>query len=180
MRRFLLIILAALPLASLNACDDVTGGNEVILSTDSTLVLRAPTAADEGPSALDASVPQAVSPEFPQVSGAGWDFALRQSGSAFRFEVRDLGTAASRAGISLSNQPFESIDEASRARSTYSDSSIVLMEGASYTFRTRDVRGGCFYYGKLRVVDLDAAIGTARMIVTVNNVRCDDERLTED
>lgn len=179
MRRFLLILLAALPTATLNACDDVTGANQVVLTTDSALVLRAPTAAVEGPSALDASGPEAVSPELPQFAGA-WDFALRQSGSTFRFVVRDPGTPSSRPGISLSSQPHESITEASRARSSYSDSSIVLSQGASYTFRTRTLGGGCFYYGKLRVADLDAAMGTARLIVTVNKRRCDDERLTED
>jgi hypothetical protein len=91
-RRFLLILMAALPLATVAACNDTTGSDETFLSGDTALVLRAPTA--EGPdqaSALDARVPQAVAPEFPQFAGQ-WDFALRQSGTSFRFDVLETST----------------------------------------------------------------------------------------
>ena len=180
MRRFLLILMAALPLSALAACDDVTGANEPSIAADSALVLRAPTApgADVS-SALDATIPQGVTPEFPQYARA-WDFALRQSGNSFRFDVLNTTTRSQRPGIALSNQAFAEIREASRRRSSYADSTIALVEGASYTFRTRANPSGCFYYGKLRVVDLDPALGTAQLYVAVNNGRCDDERLEYD
>ena len=192
MRRFLLAALALLPLAAAAACDDAANPfDEVTIVTDSTLVLRAPTAGVESASALDASTrppfsrPRTVRPELPEFAGE-WDFALRQNGSTFSFVTqRGVVLGASRSSFPLiarSNTAFDAIDEAERSRATYSDSSIVLAEGAAYTYRTRAyaVSGGtCFNYGKLRVLRLDPATGTARLEAAVNP-RCDDVRLVPD
>ncbi|HEX8673390.1 MAG TPA: hypothetical protein VF710_15955, partial [Longimicrobium sp.] len=82
----------------------------------------------------------------------------------------------------LSATPYANIEEASRRRSEYADSSVVLVAGASYTYRTRQYQsavGPCFNYGKLRVLTLDPAAGTASVQAMVN-LNCDDERLTAD
>jgi hypothetical protein len=186
-RRLLLAVLALLPLAATAACDDATNPfDEVVIARDSALILRAPTSAVEGPSALDASAPpRVVSPELPGFAGA-WDFSLRQSGSTFSLiTARQVLVGAPRSALPLiapSSQSFEAIEEASRNRSSYSDSAVALTPGGVYTYRTRlySSRGGsCFNYGKLQVLALDPADGSARLLAAVN-VRCGDERLVED
>jgi hypothetical protein len=180
-RRFLLILLAVLPLGATAACEDNSFFNEAELRMD-TLLVRAPTAAGpDAPSAIDASRPTTVSPERPQ-NALAWDYALRQSGSTFTLIPVETRTRAMRPGLARSNDAFERIERASRNRSTYADSAVVLSQGASYTFRTRQYRtdfGDCFNYGKLQVVNLDPATSTARIYVVVN-ANCDDERLTDD
>ena len=181
MRRFLLILLAALPLSGLAACDDPTSFlNDPNLREDSALVLRAPGAPGaDAPSALDATIPAEVSPELPQFAGQ-WDFALRQSGSTFRLVPLQTGSSTTRPTLSPSAVAYENIDEASRRRSAYSDTAVVLTQGATYTFRTRayQVRGGTCAgsYGKLRIDALDPATGRVNLRARVN-VNCDDERL---
>lgn len=181
MRRFLLILMAALPVAALAACDDTTSFfGEPALSGDSTLVLYVPNPAgtNVAASALDAAVPAAVSPELPQYAGQ-WDFALRRSGGALRLVTLDTGSPVTKPGIALSTRAFDNVKEASRRRSEYSDSSIVLTNGATYIFRTRYRSSSCFSYGKMQVKALDAAAGTTRLQVLVNQ-NCDDERLEAD
>jgi hypothetical protein len=182
-RRFLLIFAAALSAPAVAACDDPTSFlNEPTLRADSALVVRAPTAAGpDAPSAFNGAGPTVVSPERPQFAGQ-YDFALRQSGGTFRFVALETPTRGARPGIMASTTPFENIDEASRRRSEYSDSSLVLATGASYIYRTRQYQspvGPCFNYGKLKVLALDPALGTASLQVLVN-LNCDDERLTAD
>ena len=181
MRRLLLILIAVLPLAGTAACEDNSFFSEPQLRSD-TLQLRAPTAAEaDAPSALDASVPRVVSPERPQFAGA-WDYALRQNGSTFSLIPVTTRSRSTRPGLQLSTQAFDRIDDASRNRASYSDSAVVLVQGGAYTFRTRQYTGQfgeCFNYGKLQVLNLDPAAGTARLNVVVN-ANCDDERLTDD
>ncbi len=183
MRRFLLILAAALSAPAVAACDDPTSFlREPTLRSDSALVLRAPTAPGaDAPSAFDGAGPSVVSPERPQFAGQ-YDFALRQSGSTFHFVPLETPTRTGRPGILLSATPYEKIEEASRRRSDYSDSTVVLVPGASYTYRTRQYQsavGPCFNYGKLKVLALDPAQGTASVQALVN-LNCDDERLTAD
>lgn len=180
MRRFLLVLMAVLPLAPLAACDDTSSAfGAPSLSGDSTLVLRAPTATGaDVASAVDAAVPAAVSPELPQYAGQ-WDFALRQNGGTFRLVTLDTGSPVTRPGISPRQEAFDNIEKASRRRSEYSDSTLTISQGSVYTFRTRYRSNQCFSYGKMRVVALDAALGTARLDVVVNR-NCDDERLIPD
>ena len=180
MRRFLLILMAALPVAALAACDSPTSiyGSPRI-ARDSAIFLRVPTSGGaDAASALDALTPAAVSPELPQFAGQ-WDFALRQSGSTFRLVTLDTGSPTSRPGIAPRADDFYKIDEASRRRSEYSDSSVVITNGAAYTFRTRLRSSSCFSYGKMRVLSLNAATGTAQLDVLVN-ANCGDERLADD
>ncbi len=185
MRRFLLILLAALPLSGLAACDDPTSYlTDPNLREDTLLVLRAPGApggdAPTAPSALDGTVPTEISPELPQFAGQ-WDFALRQSGSTFRFVAIQTGSSVSRPGLAPSSTDYAAIDEASRRRSVYTDTAVVLTAGASYTFRTRQypARGRtCVSYGKMRVDALDPARGQANLRV-LTNINCDDERLED-
>ena len=182
MRRFLLILLAALPISGLAACDDPTSYlTDPNLRQDTLLVLRAPGGAGaDAPSALDASTPTEVSPELPQFAGQ-WDFAVRQSGSTFRFVPLETGSATTRPGLAPSAVDYAAIDEASRRRSVYSDSAVVLAAGASYTYRTRAYRvsgGTCFSYGKLRIDSLDPATGRVTLRA-LTNINCDDERLSD-
>jgi hypothetical protein len=180
-RRLLLILIAVLPLAGTAACEDNNFFTEPVLRAD-TLVLRAPTAAGaDAPSALNASVPSVVSPERPQFAGT-YDYALRQNGSTFSLLPVVTRTRSMRPGLQASTQAFDRIQEASRNRASYADSAVVLVQGGAYTFRTRQYTGQfgeCFNYGKLQVLNLDAAAGTARLHVVVNG-NCDDERLTDD
>ena len=183
MRRFLLILAAALSAPAVAACDDPNSFlSEPTLRSDSAMVLRAPTAPGaDAPSAFNGAGPSVVSPERPQ-SALQYDFALRQSGSTFRFVAVETATRAGRPGIAPSTRPFENIEEASRRRTEYSDSSIVLVSGASYTYRTRQYQsaaGPCFNYGKLKVLALDPVGGTATLQARVN-LNCDDERLSTD
>lgn len=182
MRRFLLILLAALPLSGLAACDDPTSFlAEPNLRQDSALVLRAPGAPGaDAPSALDATRVTEVSPELPQFAGQ-WDFALRQSGSTFRLVPLETGSASTRPGLAPSAVDYANLEEASRRRSAYADSAVVLAPGATYTYRTRAYQAGggtCFSYGKLRIDALDAATGRVNLRA-LTNVNCDDERLAD-
>ncbi|HYW05537.1 MAG TPA: hypothetical protein VE913_01200 [Longimicrobium sp.] len=182
-RRFFVILAAVLPLAVLaSACNDATGFGNASITADSSVVLRSASSAIDGPSAVDARGLILVSPERPEAAGQ-WDFALRQNGNTFSLVSAPAGISSgfARAGLRRSTETFERIEEAPRRRSEYSEEPTVLAEGASYTFRSRQYAtqfSTCFNYGKLAVVKLDPAAGTATLAMAVND-NCDDARLTD-
>jgi hypothetical protein len=182
-RRFFVILAAVLPLAVLaSACDDATGFGNARITADSSVVLRSASAPIDGPSAFDSRGLVLVSPERPEAAGQ-WDFALRQNGSTFSLVSAPAGISSgfARAGIRRSTETYERIEEAPRRRAEYGDQPVVLTEGASFTFRSRQYPtqfSTCFNYGKLAVLKLDAAAGSATLAVAVND-NCDDPRLTD-
>ncbi|HEX8431468.1 MAG TPA: hypothetical protein VF625_09280, partial [Longimicrobium sp.] len=168
MRRFFVILAAVLPLAVLaSACNDSTGFGNARLTADSAVVLRSPNSTVDGPSAIDTRGLILVSPERPEAAGQ-WDFALRQNGNAFSLVSAPAGISSgfARAAIRRSTETYERIEEAPRRRAEYSEEPTVLEQGASYTFRSRQYATQfsiCFNYGKLSVVRLDPAAGTATL-----------------
>jgi hypothetical protein len=181
-RRFLLVLTAVLPLAlATQACDNSLGLADPTIARDSSMILSAPTASDSIPSALD--IP-GFSRRRPEQLGDSqeWDFALRQEGTVLRLVPNSFPVATRRPLIFRSTESFAAIDRAPTARSAYGDSAVVLEEGAVYVMRSRhySVGGGtCYAFGKMQVLDLNPAAGTAEFKLQAN-LGCVDARLEAD
>jgi hypothetical protein len=120
---------------------------------------------------------------FPERVGDAeqWDVALRRSASG-GLELRPyqpLGGGSASAGIGVGSGSFETIEEAPRADAAYQTAPLPITANGIYFIRSRQFSGGCVRYAKARVVELDAAAGTARIALVIN-LGCDDERLTDD
>lgn len=179
MRAVLYAGLLLLPAAALmGGCDDTFLGDP-ILARDTAFV-AAPTSESGRATAIDLSNGNAPRrPEFP-FDAQQWDLQLRQNGGAFFLAPIQNNTVRRGAGVRAATGEFEQIDEAPRDRDTYSNEPIAVTEGSVYFAHSRDITGaGCHKWAKLRILDLDAAAGTADLVV-VSNQSCDDERLTLD
>jgi hypothetical protein len=181
----LYLLLAALFAASaLGACDDDPLFPDVEISTDTvTLTVPGTTAA----SALDlarAQVPFTLLRRPERVEDAGeWDIALRRGGAGLLFYPFDQpGSPFRGAGIRLSSDDFDTIDEAPRGTTAYGEQSVAVIVNQVYLFRSRQypTSGGlCVNYARAKVLSTDAAAGTARVALVINR-NCDDERLQDD
>jgi hypothetical protein len=139
-------------------------------------------------SAIDIVRPNSASQlvRFPErvVDAEQWDVALRRT-DAGGLELRPyqpLGGGSSGAGIAVGSGSFETIEKAPRGTAAYQRDPLPIAVNGVYFIRSRQFSGGgiaCVRYAKLRVLELDAAAGTARIALVIN-VGCDDERLTDD
>jgi hypothetical protein len=182
-----IFLVAALAASSslLVACGDDPLLPDVQLSTD-TVTLTIPGSLE--PSALDlarATLPFTLlrRPELVQ-DAAEWDIALRSTGAAaLSFLPFDQpGSPYRGAGIRISNDDFDNIDEAPRAVTAYGDDAVAVTLNTTYIFRSRQypTQGGlCVNYARAKVVAVNPAAGTAQVAIVINR-NCDDERLRDD
>ena len=171
--------------AGLSACDDNPFLAEILLTRD-TVLIAAPTAGADLPSAIDLVRQNRVNftrrPETLQDAQV-WDFALRDAGGSLVLRpYQPIGTTSGGAGIAPAAGDFEALDEAPRTESTYGTAPVTLSQGQVLYLRSRRFSSGlgaCVKYARAKVVELDAAAGTARLAIVVND-NCTDERLVED
>lgn len=168
--RFLLILLAAIPAA---ACDD----NLNLVpwdATPDTVALYTISRTDYIglPSGYDMANLRIVVVEDPATTG-NWDFVLSGTTQlelipAPAFE----GQAALRAAIApISGTSFEALKEAPSDTALFTRQAVPIREGGVYVIRTRRVAcgfGQAVHYGKIQVVSIDPARGTARFAVVLN------------
>jgi hypothetical protein len=170
--------------ALLGACEGDAFGVDVALSVD-TVTLTVPGV--DQPSALD--LVQAQPPFLllrrPELvrDAQEWDIALRRGTTGLLLRAQETQASQLRgAGIAPAGQDFDAITEAPRATSAYGVDPVAAAVGATYFFRSRQYPLQtvlCVNYAKAKVLAVDVAAGTARMVVTQNN-NCDDERLADD
>lgn len=183
----LFVLLAAFFASSalLGACGDDPLFPDVALSTD-TVTLTVPGSA--APSAIDLvriQPPFTVlrNPELVRDAGE-WDVTLRRTPQG-TLELRPYdqpGSPYRGAGILPTDEDFDRIDEAPRATGAYSGESVAVTPNSVYYLRSRQYpsqAGLCVNYAKAKVLAVDAAAGTARVVLVIND-NCDDERLEED
>lgn len=182
MRSALLCLLVGLPvLATLAACDDPVTRQPVLLLQD-TVVIAVPVQGDARPSAIDMVREVEVGllrfPERPEHAGH-WDFALRRVDSGLALRTLDSGIGRPRPGIGESGEPFEQMTAAPLSSARYVSDPVPLSEGATYYLRSRQGTQfgmACVRFGRMRVLSLDVAAGTAELALAVND-GCNDERL---
>lgn len=178
-------LLAVVPL--LAACDDDGLLQDAVISADSA-DLGLPGSASRG-SALDlvrtsANATLVRRPER-LADAQQWDVAVRRTPSgAFVLRQYDAeGTGVRGAGIAVTTQSFDAIEEAPRSLAAYTfNGDVPLSANGVYFFRSRQFGGGiglvCVKYAKARVVALDPAAGEVRLALVINE-NCDDERLSD-
>lgn len=167
---------------ALAGCGDSTGVRRIVLSD--TLTLGVPGAPGNPATAIDLV---RIAPPFsllrrPElvVDAQQWDFALRATeGGGFALRpYAPTGGGGRGAGIAPSATDYDRLNAAPRGTSPYQYTTLPIAEGATYVARSRQYGGGCAKYAKMKVVALDAAAGTARIALTLND-GCEDERLTD-
>jgi hypothetical protein len=172
--------------AGLSACENNSAFTGPRIISD-TVTIAIPSETSTLASAIDLArlVPPFAFERFPErlTDAQQWDFALRRAaGTLILRPFTVVGGGLRGAGIATSATEYERIRRAPRSTTAYGYEPITLTAGTTYVARSRQFSAGagipCVKYGKLKVLDLDAALGTATLAVTVNDV-CDDDRLTE-
>jgi DNA-binding transcriptional LysR family regulator len=178
-----LVLLSAVALA---ACGDSSTAVEARIVSD-TVTLAVPSAEASEPSAIDLvrDQPPFTFRRFPERLGDAqqWDLALRRADAGLALRPYSIPGAALRGtGIAVASTDYDRLDRAPRGTAAYRFSTTPIALGTTYVVRSRQYAPGpgavCTKYGKLKVVALDAAAGTARIAVSVNE-NCEDERLTD-
>jgi hypothetical protein len=171
--------------ALLGACGDDPLFPDVALTTD-TVTLTVPGA--QAPSALDLiriQPPFALLRHPELVRDAGeWDIALRRGETGLVLRPYDApGSPYRGAGLTRAEGDYDGITEAPRATSAYASTPLAAAQGNVFFFRSRQYpsQGGalCFNFAKARILELNAAAGTARVALVIND-NCEDERLEDD
>lgn len=183
-RLFVLLTTVFASSALLGACDDDPLLGDVQLSTD-TVTITVP--GNLQPSALDlarATLPFTLlrRPELVQ-DAAEWDIAVRRTGAGLSFLPFDQpGSPYRGAGIRVTTENYDAIQEAPRAVGAYGDQLVPVTVNGVYLFRSRQYPtqgGACLNYARARVLAVDVAAGTVRLAIVINR-NCDDERLADD
>lgn len=176
-RAALLAFLAVPAALVLGACEDPFSGLGDPLLVQDSLVLSAPTSAVEAPTALDIANANALRrPELPGEAG-NWDFQLRQEGNVFSLLPIEQNGRFRGAGIRDANTDFDGVEQAPRDRSGYTRTSFPIAVGETYYLQSRETQNFlCIKFGVLKVLSVNPAAGTARVVVR-SNQQCDDERL---
>ncbi|HEU0301287.1 MAG TPA: hypothetical protein VFR37_17615 [Longimicrobium sp.] len=184
----LYVLLASLFVSSaaLGACGDDPLFPETRLVID-TVTLTVPGA--DVASAVDLA---RVQPPFtllrrPELvrDASAWDFALRRTeagGLALRpFDAP--GSPYRGAGIAVTTEDYDGIDEAPRTNSRYSEEPAPVAAGTVWFLRSRQhpIATGqlCVKYAKAKALAVDVAAGTVQLALVLND-NCDDERLVDD
>ncbi|HEX6039171.1 hypothetical protein [Longimicrobium sp.] len=174
-------LLACAPL--LSACDENGLLSELILSPDTATV--ALPGASVG-SALDIVRTQrdrlVRRPELLE-DAEQWDVALRrtEAGTLVLRPFIPVGGGLRGAGLAVSNEAFEQIEDAPRGDGAYGTTPLPVTVNGVYLLRSRQFSGTgfvCVKYAKLKAVAVDEAAGTARFAMVIND-GCDDERLAD-
>lgn len=167
---FLVVALA------LGGCEEVTGLIEwaAVPDTAQLYSLSRPDLIGY-PAAIDFIYHQPVIVEQPETFGA-WDVALSEDETAFQF-LLPLAFQAGLPGPGLYPVGDTAFELYSRAPSEGWDTiSTGVRAGGVYAFRTRAAEtsdSGCYYYGKLEVIDVDPVEGSVT-IHYVTNPNCND------
>jgi hypothetical protein len=178
-----LVCLLGLPLAAvLAACDDPIGQQPVMLLQD-TVTLAVPAPDADRPSAMDMVRDQAPGllrfPERPE-HAALWDFALREVDGALVLRTLNPGPGRPRPGFAETGETFQAMTVAPTGSARYTSEPVALVEGDRFYLRSRQYftafNTSCVKLGKMHVLAVDAAAGTAQLAVAVNDA-CWDDRL---
>lgn len=106
-----------------------------------------------------------------------FDFAVSEdeSGAFLLLPTGVFAQSSSRPGIQVdSTATFDGLARAPRDN-YITDEPLEVRTDVVYVIRSRQVRGGCFYYGKMEVLELDpAGIVTLRVLANIN---CSDRSL---
>lgn len=181
---FLLAVLFASS-ALLGACGDDPLFPDAQISVD-TVTVTVP--GSTAPSAIDLVRTQPPfdllrNPELIRDAGE-WDITLRRTeagGLVFR-PFDQPGSPLRGAGIQPTTRDFDAIREAPRAVGAYQEAPVAVSANATFLLRSRQYpQSGalCVNYAKAKVLAVDAAAGTAEVVIAVND-NCDDERLEDD
>lgn len=106
-----------------------------------------------------------------------FDFAVSEdeSGAFLLLPTGVFAQSSARPGIFVdTTASFEELERAPRDGYT-TDEPVEARTDVVYVLRSRQVRGGCFYYGKMEILELDpAGIVTLRVLANIN---CSDRSL---
>ncbi len=174
-----LLLIGGLVLSS-TACRDETGLDTWSDLPDTTVIfsLSRPELLGQ-PSAYDMINFLDLRVESPSASGA-WDFALRHEGNDLALvPASGFPGQVSRAAFAQTNRSFEELTEAPADTTAFSSEPVIISPGMVMAVRTR--RAPCAFsnsvrYGKLRVIEVDAAEGFVRF-EAVRNPFCNDRSL---
>jgi hypothetical protein len=171
--------------AALAACGDNPGFAEPRIFSDTVTIALPEEGAAHG-SAIDLvrERPPFTMVRRPELAedAQQWDFALRrtEAGALALRPYTAPGSQLRGAGIAESSVDFDRLTRAPREVGAYRYETTEIAQGATYLLRSRQYGGGagflCVKFGRARVLEVDAAAGTARLVVAVNE-NCDDERL---
>lgn len=173
------LLLAVLPAA---ACGDDFGPQTWDATPDTTLLYSISRPEHIGrPSAYDFTTLSRLSLEATGSTG-NWDAALAEENAGFVLvPAGNFPGITSRAAIGETN--FTDLEQLTRApgdTADYSRLPVALRAGAVYVVRSRIAPcigfGSGTYYGKFKVVSMDAVAGTVRLAV-VRNPYCNNRAL---
>lgn len=181
MRAIRLPLLAAA--VTMTACDDPFANQPWSAAPDTLTLYSAGRVEYAGiPAALNIAGSRVSVVAIDQAGAATeWDFLLNEESGALVFVPSSvIPGVESRAGIVKSEETtLEAVTRAPSGSDAYESEAVTLELNAIYVLRSR--RAGCGFtsgsnYGKMKVVALDVALGTARLAV-VRNPYCDDRDL---
>lgn len=168
---------------SMTACDDPFA-NQPWSAVPDTLTLFSAARDDYAgiPAALNIAGSSVSVVAIDQAGAAAeWDFLLNEEEGALVLVPSGIVPGLeSRAGLFRSDETtLEAVTRAPSGSDSYSSEAVALELNAIYVLRSR--RAGCGFtsgsnYGKMKVVALDVALGTAQLAV-VRNPYCDDRDL---
>jgi hypothetical protein len=172
--RSALVFLAAVLSA---ACGDSTGFTDWDPTPDSVTLYSASRPELLGqPSAFNVTDLTVVRVEAPAAVG-NWDFVLTGTNQLQLTPAGAFGGQTSKAAlIAVPGKTLDQVTEAPSDTSLYSYQSAPIAPGNVFILRTRKVAcsfSTASHYGKLQVVSVDAAQGSAKFVV-VRNPYCDD------
>lgn len=109
-----------------------------------------------------------VTVESPGSSGT-WDLAVAEESGSFVFLPAGLfpGITDRNAGLVPVSGTLEALEEAPEDSTFVTDRSVPAVTGQVYALRSRAARS-CVYYGKMDVLEADAASGRVQIRVVVN------------
>ena len=114
---------------------------------------------------------------LPTAAAFEFDFAVSEdeSGTFLLLPTGVFAQSNARPGILVdTTATFDGLERAPRDGYT-TDEPVEARTDVVYVLRSRQVRGGCFYYGKMEVLELDpAGIVTLRVLANIN---CSDRSL---
>lgn len=185
-RLYLLLASLFVSSAALSACGDDPLFADILLTVD-TVTLTVPGA--DVASALDLA---RVQPPYtllrrPELvrDASSWDFALRrtEAGGLVLRPYDAPGSPYRGSGIAVTTEDFDRIDEAPRASGRYGEELAPVAVGTTWYMRSRQfpstVGSICLKYAKAKALEVDAAAGTLKLALVLND-NCDDERLEDD
>ena len=174
-----LLLIGGVVLSS-TACRDETGLDTWSDLPDTTVIysLSRPDLLGQ-PSAYDMVNFLDLRVESPSASGV-WDFALRHEGNDLALvPASGFPGQNSRAALAPVNRSFEELTEAPADTTAFTSEPVIVTPGMVMAVRTR--RAPCAFsnsvrYGKLHVIEVDAAEGFVRF-EAVRNPFCNDRAL---